>query len=327
HRRSYQVAQDKSPQAHCELSIIIKALNEERNIASAIESALAAIEGIDAEVILADSSSTDRTVEIARRYPIKIVCLSNRADRSCGVGAQLGFQYSRGRYLCLMDGDMRLRQGFPRAAIQFLEENPKVAGVGGLIIERETESLEFVQRAERKDLDRRPGAVTRLDCSGLYRRAAIHSMGYLTDRNLHAGEELDLGARLHSGGWALARIDLPAIDHYGHPGSAVRLLLRRLATCISFGTGEVMRAAIGRPHFHFIVRNDKNLVLVSFVLIWWLTIAAIPLVWSGLPALLATAALFLSPFMVMAWRWRSLRTGIYSVMAWNVIALGFFPGL
>jgi len=243
------------------------------------------------------------------------------------VGAQLGFQYSKGKYLCLIDGDMRLRREFPRAAIQFLEENPEVAGVGGLIIERETESLEFVQRATRNDLDRRPGAVTRLDCSGVYRRCAIRSIGYLTDRNLHAGEELDLGARLHSRGWALARIGLPAVDHYGHSGSAVRLLLRRLATRISFGTGEVMRAAIGRPHFHFIIRHDKNLVLVSFVLVWWLAIAAIPFVGRGWLGPLATAALFLSPFVVMSWRWRSLRSGIYSVMAWNVIALGFFPGL
>jgi glycosyltransferase involved in cell wall biosynthesis len=321
------VPQDKSQRGDCVLSIIIKALNEERNIALAIESALDAIEGIDPEVILADSCSTDRTVEIARRYPIKIVSLSDRADRSCGVGAQLGFQYSKGRYLCLIDGDMRLRHGFLPAAIKFLEEHPKAAGVGGLIIECETESLEFAQRARRKDLDRRPGTVTRLDCSGVYRRSAIDSMGYLTDRNLHAGEEFDLGARLHSQGWALERLDLPAVDHSGHSGSSLLLLLRRFTTRMSFGTGEVMRAAFGRPHFYFIIRNDKNLVLVCFVLIWWLTIAAIPFVRNDLFALLAAAVLFLLPFVVMSWRWRSLPNGVYSVVAWNVLALGFFPGL
>jgi glycosyltransferase involved in cell wall biosynthesis len=58
---------------------------------------------MDGEVILADCASTDRTVEIALQYPIKIVRLRNIGDRSCGVGAQLGFQYSRGRYVCLMD--------------------------------------------------------------------------------------------------------------------------------------------------------------------------------------------------------------------------------
>ena len=44
------------------VSIIIKALNEERYIATAIESALIALAGLDGEVILADSGSSDRTI-------------------------------------------------------------------------------------------------------------------------------------------------------------------------------------------------------------------------------------------------------------------------
>jgi hypothetical protein len=131
---------------------------------------------------------------------------------------------------------------------------------------------------------------------------------------------------LHSHGWALARIDLPAVDHYGHSGSALRLLLRRVATHFSFGTGEVLRAAIGRPHFYFILRNDKNLLLVSLVLIWWLTIGAISFLWSDWSVVAGAAALFLLPFIVMSLRWRSLHNGPYAVMAWNVLALSFLPG-
>jgi hypothetical protein len=97
-----------------------------------------------------------------------------------------------GRHVCLIDGDMQLHRGFLPAAIRFLEENPTVAGVGGTIIECETANLEFAQRTRRRDPDRQPGPVTRLDCSGVYRRSAIDSIGYLTDRNLHAGEELTL---------------------------------------------------------------------------------------------------------------------------------------
>jgi glycosyltransferase involved in cell wall biosynthesis len=106
------------------VSVIIKALNEERNIASAIESALAAVAGLDGEVILADAASTDRTIEIARQYPIKIVQLSNIKDRSCGAGGQLGFQYSRGRFVCFIDGDMQLHQGFLPAAEALRSRSP-----------------------------------------------------------------------------------------------------------------------------------------------------------------------------------------------------------
>src|SRR5262245_62095924 len=94
------------------VSILIKALNEETNIAGAIESAIAALDGISGEILLADSLSTDATVEVARTYPIRIVTLARARDRSCGIGAQLGYQYSSGDYICVMDGDQRLYRGF-----------------------------------------------------------------------------------------------------------------------------------------------------------------------------------------------------------------------
>ena len=218
------------------VSIVIKALNEERHIASAIESALVAIDEVGGEVILADSASTDRTVEIARSYPIKIVQMSNVEDRSCGAGAQLGYQHSRGRYVCLIDGDMKLRPGFLPAAIRHLEAHGTLAGVGGMIIEAATGNREFEQRARRDEPDRRPGPVVRLDCGGLYRRSAIEAMGYFTDRNLHGGEEGELGARLRARGWTLERIDVPAIDHRGHSGNAYGLLIRRITSKIAYGS-------------------------------------------------------------------------------------------
>ena len=73
------------------VSVIIKALNEQANVANAIESALRAVASVGGEVILADALSDDRTVQIARRYPITIAQLVRAADRGCGSGPQLGF--------------------------------------------------------------------------------------------------------------------------------------------------------------------------------------------------------------------------------------------
>jgi glycosyltransferase involved in cell wall biosynthesis len=308
-----------------EISIIIKALNEERHIAGAIESALAALNGMDGEIILADGASTDRTVEIARQYPIRIVRLNRIEDRSCGAGSQLGYQYSRGRYVCHIDGDMCLHEGYLHAAIRFLEDHSAVAGVGGINIDCDVSNLEFAQRTRRHDPDRAPGLVTRLNGSGVYRRAAIESIGYLTDRNLHGGEELDLAARLHSRGWTLARIDHPAVDHHGHSGNAYRLLLRRMMTRNSWGAGETFRAALGKRHFWFLVRNDRNLALCFLVAGWWLALAVAGYVLSGVLAVLGVAALALFPVAAMSLRWRSFRNGLYSVAAWNMFALSSCP--
>jgi glycosyltransferase involved in cell wall biosynthesis len=309
------------------ISIIIKAFNEEQHIAAAIESALAALAGLDGEVILADGASTDRTIAIAAKYPIKIVRLNDPAHRSCGAGAQLGFQYSSGKFLYLMDGDMRLDAGFIAAGIRFLDENPKVAGVGGAIVDRDVANLEYEQRARRIDPDRRPGLVTRLNGSGLYRRSAIESVGYLTDRNLHGCEEFDLSARLIARGWALARIDRHAIDHYGYVGNAYRQLVGRMWTLNACGPGEMFRAALLRPHFGFLIRNDRTTLLSGLVAAWWLAIVVVALLANGLPAVIVIAALTIFPFVVMSRRWRSRRSGIYSVVSWNVFTLCFLPGL
>src|SRR5262249_21289985 len=59
---------------------------------------------------------------------------------------------------------------------------------------------------------------------------------------------------------------------------------------------------------------------------WWASIAAIPFILGGVPAVLATATLLLLPLAAMSLRWRSLRHGLYSVVAWNVYALSFLPG-
>ncbi len=308
------------------VSIIIKAFNEEQHIAAAIESALAALDGADGEVILADSASTDATIAIAQKYPIKIVCLNNAADRSCGAGAQLGYQYSRGEFLCLMDGDMQLHADFLAAGICFLEQNPTVAGVGGAVIDRDVGNLEYAKRATRYDPDRQPGPVTRLNGCGLYRRSAISNDGYVTDRNLHGGEELELAARLRARGWTLARINYLAVDHYGHTGSPFRLLLRRIMTRNASGPGEIIRASIGQPQFGFIVRNDKCSLICGFVALWWISIAAVALLASGLTAVLTSAGLIILPFAAMAVRWRSVRNAIYSISVWQVHALFFLPG-
>jgi glycosyltransferase involved in cell wall biosynthesis len=308
------------------VSVIIKALNEERHIAGAIESAMAALGEISGEIILADGGSHDRTIEIALRYPIKIVQLNKAEDRSCGSGAQLGFQYSSGRYVLLMDGDMRLHEDFLVAATSFLEANPTVGGVGGRVFERQVVNPEYEQRNLRKDPDRVIGPVTRLHSSGLYRRSAIDSVGYVTDRNLHGAEEFELAARLHACGWSLARIDHGIVDHYGHAGSAYRLLFRRIMTRNAFASGEVFRGAIGRPHFRYVIQKDHNFLLLLLVVGWWLTLALVPFALSGWTAALAAAAIFLFPVVVMSLRWRSIRLGLYSVTAWNVFALCFWPG-
>lgn len=309
------------------VSVVIKALNEERHIGRALESSLRAVAKVGGEVILSDSHSLDRTVEIAGTYPVKIARLDDPSERCCGIGAQLGYQHAAGEFIYIMDGDMVMHEDFLSQAVACLEAHPEVAGVGGMVVEKNLESLEYQARVARAPANLKPGEVDRLDGGGLYRRAAIEQTGYLTDRNLHSYEEFDLGIRLRARGWTLRRIAVPAVDHYGHQVPAVELLLRRWRNGYVWGIGEVLRGALGQRHLGLLLRELRELHLYAMVLCWWLVLAGL---WLLPVALGQKAGLFLGilvfPMIVMALRKRSLSLAVYSIFSWSVSAAGLLRG-
>jgi GT2 family glycosyltransferase len=311
------------------LTIGIKALNEERHIAAALASAVAAAQRLGGDVVLADSGSTDRTIEIARTFPVRIVQLADHSERSCGAGAQLAFQYATGDYFYLMDGDQVLDANFIPAAISYLEAHPEIAAVGGHVREMNVGNQEFEIRAAEvcSDKNMNPGIVDRLDCGGLYRVAAIRDVEYFADRNLHAFEEIDLGVRLQSKNWKLARIDRLAVDHYGHSMDGYRLLWRRIASGYAGAVGEVLRGAIGRDHLRVLLRKLGHIRNGAIVIAWWLLLLAIGAFLSPLSTkLVAILLLLFGPIAVLTMRRRSLKLGLYSFATWNAVAFGLIEG-
>jgi len=314
----------------CRVSVVIKALNEEANIAAAIETCLVALRDVGGEVILADSCSTDGTVREASRYPVRIVQLARQADRSCGAGPQLGYQHSQGEYVYIMDGDMKMVPGFLEQALTFLAQHPEIAGVGGRVVELNQESLEYRERGERErraESQRAPGQVDRLDGGGLYRRRAIEEAGYFSDRNLHSYEEFDLAVRLRALGWKLWRLPADAVTHYGHETPPYQLLMRRWRSRYACGLGELARGALGQPQMKLVLRGVRELRLYASVLAWWLVLLAVPF-WplSALDRVAMLLLLAVAPFTVMAWRKRSFTRALYSVTSWCVQAAGLVRG-
>lgn len=304
-------------EARLAVSIIIKTLNEEKRIAATIESALSALGEMPGEVVIADSGSSDRTVEIAQRYPVVIAQIMPPARPSCGIGPQLGFQHSRGDYLCLLDGDMLLDPGFLGDAIRFLERNPRVAGVTGHVEEMQTANLEYARRVQRHAPENRIGPLDRMNGGGLYRRSAIEQAGYLSDRNLHGYEEFDLGIRLRDAGWQLHRLDRRFVQHFGHTLNSYKLLMRRWRNKYLHGIGELLRASLGRPYFFQLLRELPELRLWGAVYLWWaLSIGLLLFLPQKGLALGLVLALLAGIVALMSWRKGGLGMGLYTVVAW-----------
>lgn len=311
-----------------QVSVIIKTLNEEKNIRNTIQSAMDALNDLNGEIILADSFSTDRTVEIASEYPIRVVRLKNSSEKCCGIGGQLGYQYAKGQFIWIVDGDMTLNKNFLTHALNYLNENPKTAGVGGKVEERNLDSLEFRARVQRAPRNLQPGLVDRLDGGGVYRRTAIESIQYFTNRNLHSYEEYELAVRLRNKGWDLHRIDLVATSHFGHKTEAYKLLGKRWRSGYALGIGELLRSSIGREYFKLLISEVREIRVYFLVIIWWLTMTLF--VAAGLTRdsvyLFHFILLLALPFCAMSLKKRSITTGIYSVVSWNIYALGLVKG-
>jgi glycosyltransferase involved in cell wall biosynthesis len=310
------------------VSVIIKALNEEKDICAAVESALAAVADVGGEVILADSHSADRTVELASKYPIRVVQLANPQERCCGVGPQLGYQHSHGDYIYLMGGDMRLDPAFLRQGLAFLAQHPEAAGVGGRWVELNTESLDYGERGLRAAAHLSAGEVDRLDGGGLYRRLAIDEVGYLSDRNLHGYEEFEVAARLRAAGWKLWRIPVDAVTHRGRDAPAYRLLLRRWRSGYLYGAGELARASLGQPSMRLVLRGVRELRLNALVLGWWAALLSVPFWPLGLAQRAACfAGLALAPLAILFWRERSIERACYCVASRCFNAAGLACGV
>lgn len=310
------------------VSVVIKAFNEEARICAAIESALRAVASVGGEVVLADCASTDRTVERAQAYPIRIVQLSHPAERRCGVGPQLGFQHARGEFIYLLDGDMEMLDGFLALALEFMKAHPEVAGVGGQRIEASPTRLPASARQEQTPAPLQPGSVKWLDGGGLYRRSAIESISYLSDRNLHSYETFDLAVRLRSRGWKLWRLPHDVVRHFGHEMPPYASLLQRWRSGRLCGLGELLRASAGQARLRLIRQELRELQTYLGTLGWWAVLLSTAF-WP-LPAALRLAcfgALLAGPLLVMRWRQRCWRQAVYSMLSGALNAAGLVRGL
>ncbi|MBN8863558.1 MAG: glycosyltransferase family 2 protein [Sphingobacteriales bacterium] len=91
-----------------ELSVIITVMNEEDNIKPLLAAVRSALAGIDYEVILVDDGSSDKTIpEILANADDRIKLVELRKNYGQSTAMTAGIDYSTGRYVALLDGDLQ----------------------------------------------------------------------------------------------------------------------------------------------------------------------------------------------------------------------------
>ncbi|MCE0802497.1 glycosyltransferase [Buttiauxella sp. S04-F03] len=305
------------------ITVSIKTFNEAECIEKTIDSIQQQIAEYPHKIIVADSLSTDNTQQLASAKGVTVVSLTQPADRCCGVGHQLGYLYSEGEYLLLMDGDMELEKGFIDSAVTFLEAHPDYAGVAGTVEMDDAANYEFKSRKQRLHEIYPIGDCDHLGGGGLYRRVAIEKIGYLTNRNLHAFEEAELGMRLLHADYKLHRLNVPYFSHTSHNMSTFKLLMYRWRSGYNQATGELLRSAWGRPYLSHVLRIVKNEIIFSI----YMFLLLVSILTFNVE-IIGVALLPLVAFIILkAIKNRSLTNGLYSVINLAVLSAGLVKGL
>ena len=85
-----------------ELSVVIPAYNREWSLRGTIDSVLGC--GVEAEIIVVDDGSTDRTVEVARSYGSRVAVLQ-QANAGPAAARNTGFAHASGSIISFLDSD------------------------------------------------------------------------------------------------------------------------------------------------------------------------------------------------------------------------------
>jgi len=114
-----------------QLSFVIPAYNEEALIGACLESVLAEVKrsGIDAEVVVVNNASVDRTGEIARGFAgVKVV---DEPKKGLVNARHAGFENSTGPLVANIDSDTLVPEGWLTTVIREFSANPKLVCLSG----------------------------------------------------------------------------------------------------------------------------------------------------------------------------------------------------
>lgn len=314
------------PAVRPKVTILIKALNEEHRIAKCLDAAVREAASVNGDVILVDSLSTDRTLEIAKNYPIRIVQFKNIDDRGCGAAVQLGYQYVDADFIYVLDADMVLNEGFLKLALDVLEGDSSIAGVGGKLLDLSVRTAADIRRVESAAKLVGISEVTELGGGGLYRSDAIRASKYLAHRYLKAFEEAELGIRLRAGGWRLIRLPDVAVFHEGHSETTMGMMVRLWRNKRAEAGGALIKSSLGKPWFLLAARKQAYILCIYVAHIVAAVVSLVGDATGGYSWWFGYSLVVIALFALMVIHKRSVTRAFEIFVIWHFFALAALPG-
>lgn len=220
-------------ESYPEISVIAIGKNEEGMIGRCLRSILASEYPPDKlEVIYVDSGSSDRTVEVASGYPVRVLQMDPE-DANPASARNEGLKQASGEFLQFVDGDMILHPRWLTQALKYFGDQ-RIACVVGEVRELEPHKSIYNRWLDLSWKARESGFVSSPWGGGLFRRRLLLEIGGY-DSALTTAEEIELGYRLRRRGYRILSIPLPMTYH----NAEVRSFKEFWHRCLRDGYGEI----------------------------------------------------------------------------------------
>jgi rhamnosyltransferase len=130
-------------------SIVILAFNSQKTIGNVLDGVFNQNTNIKYDVLVIDSSSLDGTLDIARKYPVKIHIIP-KEEFNHGDTRNIGASMTTAPYICYLSHDAVPTQEWLEPLIECLEQNDDAAGAYSRQLPREDAPL-VIKRAHNEE--------------------------------------------------------------------------------------------------------------------------------------------------------------------------------
>lgn len=237
------------------VSVVVPAYNEEAVIGRVLEALLAQQYPSDKyEIVVVDDGSTDRTYDIARQYPVKVI--RSEVNKGLAAALNLGIKNSRGEIVVVVSADcVPTDHNFIINLVQPFKDPQVGATVGYWIAEgmrnRWGKIFRFIYPIgdDLTDLEEKiaPGETgfVSIKCDG-YRRSVLKEIGFFDEffSRFSACEDNDISFRIRRAGYKIIRVPQAKVFHIlsthqqslaGHLKKAVKYALPQHVTLMRWG--------------------------------------------------------------------------------------------
>lgn len=200
------------------VTVLVCAYNDESTISIVLQ-ALVQLTYSPLEILVINDASTDRTAEIAQRFPVTLI--HNETNRGLGFNLNLGLSRAKGEYLAVVQSDCEVMgANWLHQMVESMTENTAVVVSQRVIINFASlpAGARYFNAIAPQDLQNTTGRPVELEYSrgkaDLYRTPLLRELNGWNRSFFTAGEDTDLSIRIRQKGH---RILL-------HPSATIRYL-------------------------------------------------------------------------------------------------------